>query len=248
MLIYPYKKGSASVKALKDSLGIKSIKTEGSRLVGSAAKKVINWGSSDLPANVAQCTIINAAAAVAIAANKLRSFQAMNDLVSIPEFTTDRAVADQWLDAGKVVVCRTKLSGHSGEGIVIAETRDQMVAAPLYVQYIKKQQEFRVHIFNGEVLDVQRKARKNDVPNDMVNWKVRNLAGGFIYAREGFVTPDTVIEEAKAAVRAMGLDFGAVDVIYNELSSMAYVLEINTAPGLTGTTLEKYTAAFREVM
>ena len=42
---------------------------------------------------------------------------------------------------------------------------------------------------------------------------------------------------------AVGLKFGAVDLIWNELENKSYVLEINTAPGLTGATLEKYAQA-----
>lgn len=245
MFIIGYKKGSRSVSALKTELGIKSIKLEASRFKGAPHKKVINWGASTLPDAVKACQVINPEESVALAANKLRSFRAMEETVSIPDFTTDRAVAQGWIENGGVVVCRTKLSGHSGEGIVIAETVDQLVAAPLYVKYVKKQQEYRVHMMHGEVLDVQRKARRLETPDEEVNWKVRNLAGGFIYAREGFETPEQVIEEAFAAVDALGLDFGAVDVIYNERENTAYVLEVNTAPGLTGTTLTKYAEAFR---
>jgi len=49
---------------------------------------------------------------------------------------------------------------------------------------------------------------------------------------------------ALAAVSALGLDFGAVDIIYNEHENQYYVLEVNTAPGLEGTTVEKYAEAF----
>ena len=43
---------------------------------------------------------------------------------------------------------------------------------------------------------------------------------------------------------AIDLQFGAVDIIWNEKENKCYVLEINTAPGLVGTTLTKYTEAF----
>ena len=41
-------------------------------------------------------------------------------------------------------------------------------------------------------------------------------------------------------VNHIGLDFGAVDIIYNNRDDVCYLLEVNTAPGLQGTTLEKY--------
>ena len=42
------------------------------------------------------------------------------------------------------------------------------------------------HEIYGEVIDVRRKALKNGVPKEHVNWKIRNLDGGFIFAKEGF--------------------------------------------------------------
>jgi D-alanine-D-alanine ligase-like ATP-grasp enzyme len=41
-----------------------------------------------------------------------------------------------------------------------------------------------------------------------------------------------------------GLDFGAVDVIWNAQKEKPYVLEINTAPGLEGQTIADYAAFF----
>ena len=100
----------------------------------------------------------------------------------------------------------------------------------------------------GAVVDIQRKARKRDVADDAVNWQVRNLDGGFIFAREGVVEAPEASEEALKAVAALGLDFGAVDIMYNARENKYYVLEVNTAPGLAGTTLEGYAKRFREVL
>jgi D-alanine-D-alanine ligase-like ATP-grasp enzyme len=53
-----------------------------------------------------------------------------------------------------------------------------------------------------------------------------------------------VTSEAIKAVNCLGLYFGAADVIWNDKEQRAYVLEVNTAPGLEGTTLENYANAF----
>lgn len=246
MFIYPYRKGSKSVRALREE-GFKSIKLENSRFKGRANKTVINYGSSRLPEEVLKCRVINSPEAVSKSANKLLAFKAMAEYgVSVPRFTESSEEASGW---GVDIVLRHKLNGHSGEGIEIVDgDHREMPEAPLYVQYIKKQQEYRVHIFDGEVIDIQRKARKNEVPDEEVNWQVRNLAGGFIYAREGVDLPEKAELQALAAVEALGLDFGAVDIIWNELTDTYYVLEVNCAPGLTGTTLEKYVEAFKGVV
>lgn len=244
MLIYSYKFGSKGAKALAGALNIKRIKHEGSKFKGHLRKKVINWGCSSLPEEVAKCSIINTPQAVAVAANKLKSFVAFEEAnILTPEWTSDKGMAEHWLEENVAVVARTKLSGHSAEGLYVVAPGEELMNAPLYVKYKKKTEEYRVHVFNGEVIDVQRKARRRDVPDEQVNWQVRNFDNGFTYAREGVVAPDSVLSESRRAVAAVGLDFGAVDVIWNDKDQKPYVLEINTSPGLMGTTLENYTKA-----
>lgn len=141
---------------------------------------------------------------------------------------------------------RAILSGHSGQGISIHEDADTLTEAPLYTRYINKTDEYRVHVFKGVVIDVQRKARDTSVPDDAVNWQVRNHDNGFIFMRDG-VTPSTVpeavIQNSLAVFNATGLDFGAVDVIWNSTHDKAYVLEVNSSPGMSGTTLDNFCAA-----
>lgn len=244
--IYPYKMGSKSAKELRDSIGGKLIKHKNSKF-NPKGKTVINWGSSNMPQNIVDnAIIINHPDAVARAANKLDCFNVLLGDIPIPEFTTSKEVAQQYIRDGHKVFCRTKLTGNSGAGIVIAETIEQLVDAPLYTVWNRIKNEYRIHVFRGEVIDRQRKARKKDVPDDQVNWKIRNLDGGFIFAR-GDCNPEVGIEEASIrAVEALGLDFGAVDVVYTK-SGRVMVLEVNTACGLMNTTLENYTKAFEGI-
>lgn len=245
MKLFAYKPGSKSAKDLSRALGIKRLKHEGSRWKPRRGSVIINWGSSQLPARLVPCHILNNPLAVSVASNKLRFFQRLAGTgVRTPEFTTD--LPDNrdclWL-------ARTVLTGHSGAGIVLVEPGEPVPPAPLYVRYIKKQQEYRVHVFRGEVVDIQRKARDTSVPDEQVNWKIRNHGNGFIFARnEDHQAPEDVSTQACAAVRELGLDFGAVDVVYNGHENMAYVLEVNTAPGLTGSTLDGYVERFRGLL
>ena len=68
---------------------------------------------------------------------------------------------------------------------------------------------------------------------------IKNLDNGWVFCRTGISLPDDARNQAIAAVRSLGLDFGAVDVLYREREDKAFVLEVNTAPGLEGTTLER---------
>ena len=247
MYIYAYKNTSESAKKLAEALGIKRIKHEGAPL--KSAKTVINWGASEfkraLP-NLAK--VFNKPEAVSIASNKLSAFKAFYEYgVTIPKFTTSKETAKKWLKEFDVV-CRTILTGHSGAGIeIVPKGSEDIPDAKLYTQYIPKRHEYRIHVFGDEAFFVQRKARKQEIPDEKINWKVRNLAGGFIFANKEVEVPPAAYEQARHAVKACGLDFGAVDIVFNEKIGTYYVLEVNTACGLEGTTLEKYVEQFKKV-
>lgn len=249
--IYPYKQGSRSASALAAGLNGRVLRRQGSRYRYNARDTIINWGSGACP-----YPCLNNPRNVEIASNKLLTFQrftATNNNpgesdVSIPQYWTRQ---EDIPDGAFPIVCRTVLRGHSGNGIVIANDRRSLVNAPLYVQYVKKNLEFRIHVGitrNGpRIIKAQRKARRRETPDAEVNWQVRNLAGGFIYAiLEEREVPASVLENSIAAIQSLGLDFGAVDVIYNQRNSQAYVLEVNTACGIEGSTADAYTAFFNE--
>lgn len=212
---------------------------------------LINWGNGRHVENLRLDGInrvVNSFHSCGIASNKLATFNLLKgkEGIRIPDFTTDKEVARGWITHDKsAVVCRTKLSGHSGDGIVLASTQDQIVAAPLYVRYVKKQKEFRIHVAFGEVIDVQEKRKRVDLPEGFnTNFQVRNHHTGWVYCREGIHLPNECESMAKLVVSTIGLDFGAVDIIYNEKRDECYCLEVNTAPGLEGTTVDKYAEAF----
>lgn len=246
--VYPYKQGSRSAKMLAAALGGKVLKRINSRFVPKTDDVVINWGSSEVP-DFAPATVLNPK--VDVAQCKLASFLAFKERgVKVPPFWTNR---DDIPDSAFPVMCRTKLRGHSGDGIVIANTRQGSVDAPLYTQYMKKKHEYRVHIMRSPDPDpdvtqfmaffIQRKAKKNGVTNP--NWQVRNLAGGFAFKEVAYNdVPSCVIAEAYKAMDALDLDFGGVDVIYNDANCAAYVLEINSACGLEERTADNYAGVF----
>ena len=232
--VYPYKQGSQSAKALADALKGKVLKVVGSSWNPRVGDIVVNWGSSNLPA-LPPATILNHSSAVRRAGNKLQALHDMREGdVQVPEYWTAYAAI---LPEAFPIVCRTLLTGHSGAGIVIANTPEEVVPAPLYTKYMKKKHEYRVHVFRDTAFFIQRKAKRVDAENP--NWQVRNLAGGFVFI-ESPDTPQAVIDQSIMAIAALGLDFGGVDVIWNDKTQQAYVLECNTACGLEERTALKY--------
>jgi len=247
MKIYPYMNGSKSAKALAEGLGIKVLFREGKRVKGHT---IINWGCSNIERDIGD-DVLNEPGCVIRASNKLNTFKAFSeDGVPTVEWTTDQEIANGWLRDGSNVVARKKLTGHSGEGIVIFEAEkyneERLIEAPLYTKYTKKKDEYRIHVFQGEILFQQRKARKKEVPDEEVNWQVRNLAGGFIFANDGVDAPEECKHAAIAAVQALRLDFGAADIGFKDGAAVVY--EVNTACGLQGKNLEAYVNKFREFL
>lgn len=248
LFLYPYKAASQSAQNLAEALDIPRIKHEGSKFKGSAKKTVINWGSSELPSEVMKCTVLNKPNSVTFVTNKLEFFKHQSSFESalprlIP-WTESKQEAQDWLTKGYTVVVRKLLTSHSGNGIVIVQEGGALPDAPLYTQYVPKSQEFRIHFMKGEVIDKQKKIR--DPAKEPMDWKVRSHSNGFIFIREGVEVPSDVLEQSRRSFTASNLDFGAVDVIWNNKYQKAYVLEINSAVGLEGQTIESYANAFKK--
>lgn len=257
--VYPYKQGSKSATALAQGLDGKVIKLENSKFKPSAKKVVVNWGSQSLPEEYEQngVKVINPPALVKLASNKAKFFQLMKETEEekrpkIPEFTFDKEVVKQWLNEEKprLVFARTVLNGHSGEGIVKVSNEDQLADIPdntLFVEYVLKKREFRVHVSKLGVFCVQEKLRKKEVPNEQVDFQIRNVANGFVFSRNNIEIPEICLLESIKTLNVLNLDFVAIDVIYNERKELAYVLEANTAPGLENTTILEYVEEMRKL-
>lgn len=146
--------------------------------------------------------------------------------------------------AGNSVFARTLVNSTNGRGIVeFRKDSEQYPAAPLYTEYIPKKAEYRVHVFNGEVIDIQQKKKRRDFNQALHDSRIRNTNNGYVYCRDGITPPDGITTLAISAVNACDYQYGAVDIIYNEKRNQCYVLEVNSRPGLMGTTLDKYTDA-----
>jgi hypothetical protein len=145
------------------------------------------------------------------------------------------------IDARRIVA-RTLTSASEGKGIVIFDKGTTPPAAPLYTAYIPKKKEFRVHVYNGAVIHVSEK-RKRKAYEGQRDAEVRNTVNGYVFCTNNVVEPGDLRDTALAAVRSLGRSYGAVDVIWQEKSNKCFALEVNSRPGLEGTTVEKYAQA-----
>ena len=248
--ITPYKKGSKSAQVIADGIGAKFLYDNHQKPVPEDSL-IFNWGRSTSP-NI-HCSgdviYLNSPEFVEVAGNKLKTFNTLKDKqgVIIPEWTTDKTVALGWYNKKRVVLSRTILTGHSGNGIVIWDD-DNKPDAPLYVQYVRKTAEYRVHVAFEEVIDVQQKRKQLEFQGTY-NPYIRSHHNGWVYCRENLeVYNNSLYTTALEAVKALNLDYGAVDIVYNAKSDRYHVLEVNTAPGLEGETMFSYVIAFLNYM
>lgn len=228
---------------------------------------IVNWGatSSSFPEHLknGDFSIINSPECVDVLSNKVKTLEAIEDLGV--EYTTDRSVAENWREEGSIVIARSLVSSNSGKGIevVLPDTFGEMPDVPLYTKYFRSFHEIRVHIGRTsdeqqpfKIIDIQRKCLRTDEQRperlDDAGFYVRNHNNGFIFSRGDMerIPEEHLIHAKNVAANCMlrtEADFAAIDMRINR-DGVVKVLEMNSAPGLSGTTLENWVTYFTELL
>lgn len=253
-VLYRISKNNPGVgKRLAKTLDCEIVTSQTSKLPENCL--VINYGRSTIPKfyfddnkdSLSSFTFLNHPYAVGLAVDKLQSLEIIKKL-NIPtlEFTTDIKKVHSWVKEGSSVVCRKTLIGKQGNGIEIINANSiGYPVSPLYTKYYDKTHEFRVHVFNGNVIDfVQKKKmgsaklkKRGLTEADML---LRNHKRGWIFAHNNLICHGlarvTIEKIACDSVDALSLDFGGVDILakFKEDGEFerAVVCEVNSAPGM----------------
>jgi len=243
--ILPYKMGSKSAKELASHFNVKRIFANG-RYTPKGNDVILNWGCNNatiLSNNNA--TILNTTEAVRNASDKVATLTILRDKdVPCVDFVLSMAEAIRKVREGSIMYCRTLTRASEGAGIVVAEKEEELVPARLYTSYFKNRYEYRIHVFNGEIIDRTQKRRMTterltamELSDEDRSSKVRNLKKGWTFTRQEMTLPEGIDQLAINAVNALGLTFGAVDIGWNQRYNQLRVFEINTAAGMdSGTT------------
>lgn len=254
--------GANLLQAKLQELDANVVKTRADNLQGKALRPInIKWGTFQLNQEIfgsPEAAICLNVTANDTCLNKLACFRALAERgVPVPLFTDSKQEAEQWLAAGDRIYVRKLLRASAGEGIEVIEGAGrELPNAPLYTKGMKgKRREYRIHVFNNgneHRLFVQQKLRRQGFQeNPGYTNLVRNLDGGWVFAHDpaNIQQPRQVtLDAAVGAVLALGLDFGAVDLIeMDKVASGSVVLEVNTAPGLQGATGDFYAQAIAAI-
>jgi hypothetical protein len=119
-----------------------------------------------------------------------------------------------------------------------------LVSGDYYVPKLPVVDEYRIHSFNGRSIRLIHKE-----PGPHAHPWIRSHELGWVFSQIGewkTTLPKGVRYLAHAAVKALELDFGAVDIGVLDGGGLV-VFEVNTAPGLTGSTPVAYATALMEM-
>lgn len=206
---------------------------------------LIRWGSR-VHAGMAQPnTVLNERRAIGNSSDKYGALEQLSDNdVPVPRFTKRRERLGPSSDDYITYPALGREQSHSqGTDIeLILQQRDAYLTDNHhFVDYIPTELEYRMHVIDGEVIKVHEKRQRHEAENHAY---IRNYETGYVFLNPRERPPADSI--ALDAVDALGLDFGAVDVIRAEESGDEYVLEVNSAPSLDENNLRRYGDTFAE--
>ena len=175
------------------------------------------------------------------AANKLQQLRKFKDAgILVPPFWEQVPTAPEDFP----VLGRT-LSHHGGKDIqLLMQSGDaKFVHADYFLRYIPRKTEFRTWVYRKRHLGTYEKRQTK-----LANRIGANYRNGFSFQLlPSDTVPEGIRDIAASAVHALGLDFGAVDILQGEDSKL-YVLEVNTAPGVEGENRQVIQALARKIM
>lgn len=110
--------------------------------------------------------------------------------------------------------------------------------------YSKKEnivEEYRLHMFRGKSIRAGKKVARATRPDGRTPahaW-IRSFDAGWVIQYDGFTSTKDMRTLAAKAVKALGLDFAAVD-LGKKADGTLIVLEVNRAPGVEGGSITAY--------
>lgn len=209
------------------------------------ADAFIRWGNSTSfsPDNV---LTLNTSEAINNASNKLRMMELLrqNSAVTLPpiKFIRGGLVGSEY-DLPNVDDVRDDEGNMFIRGNGVIRFDNQLKAGDVYAtKKIDKVREYRVHVFNGEVIGIYEKIPEQEgvliYKDSNCKFSRRNPEAGKLLCTD----------EAQAmcveAVKTLGLLFGGVDIIKERKTKKFFITEVNSSPALNAENIQRYINLF----
>lgn len=141
---------------------------------------------------------------------------------------------------------------HSGHGFFVCYTtrdvrRAKRKGATYFSKFYPKQNEYRVHVAGGKciLMSVKEGNKSKFIWNKRKNgfWFRHMRRSDWLYDEQLM----EIVRTAKEAIKILGLDFGAVDILADAEDGQPdfVICEVNTAPALSPLALSKYAKYFK---
>ena len=204
----------------------------------------LNWGYSGTFTGNTDL-IINPPAVVKFNSDKATSKYAMEVAgVPTPHVMTPAMAELEMEERPRTMVGRRRRTSqgrhlHVAATINVVKAGNLLTPRPVthWCDWIDADQEFRVHVIADRVVKISQKlGGEGDIRSHRNGWR-------FLQPEIPSAERRKMRQAAKDAVTAIGLDFGAVDVLRDSSTGEVWVLEVNTAPAMTdptSNTLDRY--------
>ncbi|RLC82920.1 MAG: hypothetical protein DRI61_00860 [Chloroflexi bacterium] len=196
---------------------------------------LIRYGVSSYPNKDLEFDyVLNKADDIKLASNKLRcSRYLLLHGVLTPTIYIEKDLIEEFPVLGR------RRYHSRGDDIVFIENRRQLRRdhSNYYVKYIDGIAEYRLHVFrnldNPEDYEAIRLCKKINTSGE--EHRIRNVEHGYVFKdhyHHDIEIEEDIIREGIRAMKTIGLDFGAIDVLIERETLLPWILEINTAPRL----------------
>ena len=192
--------------------------------------------------------VINRASAIRNNINKLKSLVVLskNGVKTIPFWTNFNDIPRT-----SFPVFRRRLQHSRGNDIKILMDKTDRQVGDFYTQQITNWREYRCHIMFGQCVRLSSKQKKREeelTEEEIFHPIIRSFHRGWKvldHFKHYKKVENEMINLCIRAMRTMGLDFGAIDVIVDE-NRVPHIMEVNTAPHLNELGRQMYVKEFRE--
>lgn len=179
---------------------------------------IINLGckKSELPKNV---KILNYNSE--LASDKIYTFDKFLEInLPIPRYFKNLE------DVNIFPILGRKNKSYQGRGITFYKDKEKINSHDFFVEYIKVKKEFRIHVFQEEII-----GEMNKTFNDSNIIHTSNTGAKLIFSKIDHNCREEILKKSIEAVKCIDLDFGAVDIIVDQDDNF-YFLEVNSDPGM----------------
>lgn len=202
---------------------------------------VLRWGSTEEFSKLRSRLELNSLEAVKNASNKLVMMQKLVEgniptaKILFDPFNQTQETLDTFRDENGGFFIRGSNDQVRYDDSV--KVGDRYVSQPIE----NKRREYRVHVFNGEIIAVYEKIPNDDTvrifKSHNCHFELKNIENCRLKPEDFQVCIN--------AVNSLGLLFGGVDLLRDK-DQKVYVSEVNSAPALNGTNIDRYVTKIQE--